>query len=332
MFTGRARIALVLALGLVAGLSLWSPGCSTAPSPWPPGKSPKVLASFPPIYSFAKNLVGDDGVLLCLLTSTGPHDYHVGPHDAIAVRGADLFLVNGLGLDDVFANRLKNSSGNVNLRYVELGAAIPTSQLRKLSAAERMVEHEGHTHAHSEYDPHVWLGIPEVIVMVEKLRDELKKLDPDRAADYERRAKAYVEKLQKLQKDGEALVKGLNPEDRRLVTMHDSLAYFARAFGLTIADTIQPRAGVELDATQMKHLVDLCRKEKISVVTVEPQYPENAARTLCAEIEKQGAKPPKVVVLDPLETAEPKELTDLGAEWYEKKMRQNLKNLADALR
>lgn len=325
MCTARFRLVLFLALlGLI--------GCSSPPSPWPQGKSPKVLASFPPIYSFAKNLVGEEAALLSLLTSNGPHDYHVGPHDSITVRGADLFLVNGLGLDDNFASRLKNSSGNVKLRYVELGAAIPTSQLRKLSAAERMVEHEGHTHAHSEYDPHVWLGVPEAIVMVERLRDELKKLDAGRAADYERRADVYIEKLKTLREEGKASLAHLKPEDRRLVTMHDSLSYFARSFGITIVDTIQPRAGVDLDAVQMKHLVDLCKKQKISVVTVEPQYPENAARTLCAEVEKQGAKAPKIVVLDPLETADPKELLDLGPDWYETKMRQNLKNLADALR
>ena len=41
-----------------------------------------------------------------LLAAQGPHDYQVTPRDAITVKGADLFVINGLGLDDTFTARL----------------------------------------------------------------------------------------------------------------------------------------------------------------------------------------------------------------------------------
>lgn len=322
------RRPVLLALAVAVGLGLGSllPGCSTATSPWPAGKSPKVLASFPPLYCFAANLVGPEAAVVSLLTTTGPHDYHVTPDAAITVKGADLFLVNGLGLDDQFTGRLRNSSGNLNLHYVELGKAVPPEQRRKLTEADRQPDPHGHSHAHGTHDPHVWLGIPEAIFMVERLRDELKRADPAHAADYDRRAAAYVARLHTLHKKGKEDLAALKPESRRLVTMHDSLYYFARTFDLTIVGSLQSHAGVELDANQMKHLVDLCNKEKVAAITVEPQYPKNSAETLRNAL---GANAPKIVVLDTLETAEAGEL---NAEWYETKMRQNLKNLTDALR
>ncbi len=323
----RATIT-AAAFMLLGATLLGFAGCSAPPSGWPPGKSPRILASFPPLYCFAKNLVGDDAALLCLLTTTGPHDYQVTPRDAILVGGADVFLTHGLTLDDTFTTRLKNSSGNVKLHFIELGEAVPMAQRRKLSEAEQQ-GHAGHAHAHGSHDPHVWLGIPEAILMVERLRDELKTVDPGRAADYDRRAKEYVEKLKKLHAEGKEMLAGVKPEDQQLITMHDSAHYFARAFGLTIAACIQPRAGVELDARQMGQLVELCKMKNIRVVAVEPQYPDAAARTLSTEVAKKGVPAPKIVVLDPLETAE-KDQLDAG--WYERKMRENLKNLADALR
>src|SRR5262249_21602808 len=154
---------------------------------------------------------------------------------------ANLFLVNGLGLDDTFTERLKNSAGNLKLRYVEVGEAIPHDQLRKLSEAERQHDHgadgHGHAHSHGTHDPHVWLGIPEAIHMVQRIRNELKKADPARAAQYDSNAKTYIDKLEKLQEDGKALLKEIKPEDRKLITMHDSLYYFARTFGVDIVDS-----------------------------------------------------------------------------------------------
>lgn len=328
MLPFRKRRPCVLALLVVVslGMGFLASGCSTAPDPWPRGKSPKVLASFPPLYCFAANLIGPEAAVLSLLTTTGPHDYHVTPDAAITVKGADLFLVNGLGLDDQFTGRLRNSSGNLNLHYVELGKAVPPESRRKLTEAERQHDHHGHSHAHGTHDPHVWLGIPEAILMVERLRDELKRVDPAHAADYDRRAVDYVARLRTLHETGKKDLVSLKPEQRRLVTMHDSLYYFARAFDLKIVGSLQSHAGVELDAVDMKKLIDLCKTENVAAITVEPQYPKNSAETLRKEL---GANTPKLVVLDTLETAEPGEL---NADWYELKMRQNLKNLADGLR
>src|SRR5262245_11755656 len=72
---GRAKKAVGLSLGLMVLLLLSFAGCSAPPSPWPPGKSPKVLTSFPPLYCFAANVVTDDAHVMSLLTTVGPHDY-----------------------------------------------------------------------------------------------------------------------------------------------------------------------------------------------------------------------------------------------------------------
>src|SRR5262249_20993405 len=92
-------------------LGAWA-GCTPVRPVWPEGPERRVVLSFPPLYSFAKNVAGDDAHVLCLLTTHGPHDYPYDPKDLIPLRTADLFLVNGLGLDEDFSEKLKNNCGN----------------------------------------------------------------------------------------------------------------------------------------------------------------------------------------------------------------------------
>ena len=79
--------------------------CTPAPNYWKEAKpgQKKILVSFPPLYSITQAIAGEDAYVLCMLTSQGPHDYDGSPTDAYKVSKADLFIYNGLTLDDAFA-------------------------------------------------------------------------------------------------------------------------------------------------------------------------------------------------------------------------------------
>src|SRR5262245_36853091 len=115
----RVKIAgpIVAAAALLFAIS----GCSEAPDPWGNATGPRVLAYFPPIYSLAASVAGDDAQVQSLLTFQGPHDFEPTARDARKLRRADLFLTIGLGLDDSIAGKLQKSSGNSKLKLVELG-------------------------------------------------------------------------------------------------------------------------------------------------------------------------------------------------------------------
>ena len=102
------------------------------------------------------------------------------------------------------------NSGNPRLRYLELADVLPRNLRLKNEEAEEEHDHgHGHHHHHGEFDPHVWLGIPQAIGMVERIRDELKSVDSRKAAQYDSNAAAYIERLKKLHEDGKAMVNGL---------------------------------------------------------------------------------------------------------------------------
>jgi ABC-type Zn uptake system ZnuABC Zn-binding protein ZnuA len=328
------RVAIVALVMLLAAVVLL-PGCRKAEDPWGnvKGGPPRVLVSFAPLYCFAKAVAGDEVAVLSLTTTIGPHDHSADADDAIAAQKADLFLANGLTLDD-FVTKVANQAGNPKKDLVhKLGEAIPKSKLIRVAEEKDGDKHDhddkdahGHKHAHGEFDPHVWLGVEEAEVMVNRIADLLAQRDPARKDGYKARAAAYVEKLHQLLADGKKALKG--KKNRKFITNHHSFRYFARSFGVEVLDSIQMQAGNEPTADQMVKLTSLCKKHDIRVIGVEPQYSKAAAETLQKELRKDI--PDLVIVeLDPIETADPDQLTP---EYYLKRMKQNVENLAEHLK
>jgi ABC-type Zn uptake system ZnuABC Zn-binding protein ZnuA len=321
MFTRRNVLSAVAVVAL--GSAVWLIGCSEAKDPWDGKPTPHVLVTVPSLYSFAKSVAGEHGEVKCLCTETGPHHYKETANDNRALRDATLFFTVGLGLDDKFADRMVKAVSKDSGR-VELGEELPDKM--KLKAREEHDEKDakGDEHHHGDIDPHVWLGTPQAVAMVETIRDKLKEADKAHAQDYDKNAEAYVAELKKLHDDGVKMLAG--KKDRRIISFHDSLEYFAKEFGIEIVDVIE-MPGKEPITKDLSRLVDRCLKEDVRIIAVEPQYPEVSATAIKNALKEKG-KTVVLVEIDPLETAEPDKLS---AGLYVETMRKNLKNLADQL-
>jgi ABC-type Zn uptake system ZnuABC Zn-binding protein ZnuA len=305
-------------------------GCSDRGSAWPNQPGPKVVTSFPPIYCFALNVAGSDAWVKTVMSNQGPHHFDPQLSDARMLHGADLFFVNGLGLDEKVAEKLKGMSSNPNLKVIELGEKIDPKLLAESSGDEHDHGHaHGHEHEHEHAtDPHVWLGLDLAAIEVNGIRDGLKAADPAHAADYDRRAAEYVARLKKLEADGKALLK--DKKDRKFVTFHGSLTYFARSFDLQIAAVIEKVPGKEPSGKELEELVKACVANKVRVIAVEPQYSgQVSAQRILSELKNHGVDNPVLVEIDPMETA-PESALNPG--WYEATMRANLERLAGALK
>ena len=312
--TGSLCVGL-LALGLVSG-------CRKAEDVWPTQGKKRILASFPPLYCFAKNVAADDVDIRCLLTAKGPHDYQGDFRDQQLIDRADVILINGLELDNFV---YKFAGPRKKHRVVEVGEAIPHEQLKHADDSGHM--HEGHKHG--EHDPHVWLGPPQAKAMVRFIAAKLGTVDPGHKTNYEQRAQAYIHELDKMHEHGKAAFKG--KKSRNFISTHDSLQYFADAFGLTVVGHIQPRAGVEADGPKLTGLVKICKEHNVRVIAVEPQYSKGPAEALKSQLASKGIMV-ELVEVDPLETAPaaPNQ-NDPDPAYYLERMYRNIDNLAKAL-
>jgi zinc transport system substrate-binding protein len=330
---------------IVAALAVSLPGCSRSTSVWRERGSPHVVVTIPALDNFVRNIGGDHVGVVCLCTTQGPHHYQYNAQDAILLREADLFFAIGLSLDDKFADQIQIDSHNPHLKYVKLGDKLRDGEskrkdklLLKLEehhehGKEEKDEHE-HEHEHGDYDPHIWLGIRQAIALVEIIRDELKKADPNHESDYDKNADKYIQKLNDLLAYGKERLG--DKKNRKIIAFHESLGYFAKSFDVDIVDVLEVIPGAEAGQAHMVKVAKECQEKDVRVIAVEPQYPtESSAKILRDEL-KDKAKAIAFVEVDPLETVDKKDLKGDEKElkdpqWYDKSMRQNLDNLAKGL-
>ena len=125
-------------------------------------------------------------------------------------------------------------------------------------------------HVHGEIDPHVWQSVPNVIAMVQVIRDVVSAADPAHAKEYSQRTAAYIQTLQKLDTYVRSTLQTIPSERRNLVTPHDAYGYLGATYNMQIAGFVTPNPGIEPSSTDMIALTRTLDALKVPAVFVEP--------------------------------------------------------------
>jgi ABC-type Zn uptake system ZnuABC Zn-binding protein ZnuA len=264
----------------------------------------RVLTSFLPMEIFTRNVVGDAPgvtVVSMLPASMGcPHDYALTPGDMKKIASADLFVVNGYGMEEFLGEPVLRA--NPKIRIAETARAVPPIHGR---------------HGHGDVNPHTWVSPRNAILQVREIEKALSTARPASAGAFRRNADAYISRLSALAEEFETAAKTFRR--RNIVTFHNVFDYLARDLGLTVVGEIETAPGQEPSAGEIRNLSRTIREKKVPVVFSEPQYSPKLAEALA----KEAGVP--VRVLDPVSTGSPAPTA------YEDAMRRNLSTLKEAL-
>jgi zinc/manganese transport system substrate-binding protein len=189
---------------------------------------------------------------------------------------ADLLVVNGLGLEA--------GMGKALARAREAGVRCFTASDHV--EVRRVGEGEGADAADPDQavgaaDPHLWTDPRAVKAFALALVPELKA---DFGIDEAARAAAFGARLDALDAEIKALTAELPPERRRIVTGHESLGYFAQAYGFRLVGALVPSLSSEAEtsAAWLSSLKKLIAENKVPVIFTEvgtsPQVVEALAR------------------------------------------------------
>ncbi len=264
----------------------------------------QVVASFYPICIFAQNVIGDvpEIRLSCLASNqTGClHDYQLVAGDMISLSKADLFLINGAGMESFLET---------------LSQSFPDLPIVTCSEGIELIQNP--VGSETEYNAHVWLDPSNAAVMVAHIRDALSGRFPEYAETFERNASEYIHRLMKL----DTLLKEESASfvHRDIVTFHEAFPYFAKAYGLNVVAVISLEPDEGISPRMLSELVVKVREAGCPPLFTEPQYPSDAAAALAAET---GSR---IYELDPVVTG------DFDPDSYEKSMLKNLAILKEAL-
>ena len=238
-----------------------------------------IVTSFYPIYIIAINVAGgiqDVKVINMIPPVTGClHDYSITAEDMKNLENADIFLINGAGMETFMDRIARKYSG---LKVAELSGGIALIRDRE------------------SVNPHVWVSVSNAVLMTENCGKALSESDPENAAVYRDNASGYVKRLNELKKEMHRRLDKYR--GRKIITFHEAFPYFAKEFGLEIAAVIERDPGSQPSAKELVDTIDIIRKAKIKALFAEPQYPSSSADIISKET---GAK---VFILDPAVTGE----------------------------
>jgi ABC-type Zn uptake system ZnuABC Zn-binding protein ZnuA len=249
------------------GESQLTPVASLGPVPLDSGRRLRVVATTS-IVGDVIGQVGGQAIDLQTLMPLGvdPHTYEPTPRDIQAIAQADVVFLNGLGLEEALLPRLANAGGQAAL--VSLSEGISPRVFRGDatpvgSADSTSLEQGG-------LDPHVWQDPRNVIQWTENAAEALSRLDPAGEAGYRQRAEAYRAELEQLDTEIQAMVETIPVDQRKLVTDHDDMGYFADRYGFTIVGAVIPAysTSAEPSAKDISQLEEAVKKLGVKAVFV----------------------------------------------------------------
>lgn len=237
----------------------------------------RISVSIPPLIGVVKAIAGGDVEVSSLMTvQDDPHTFSPTPQSIANLRGARLFLTIGVDYE-------KAVCAKVGPMFPDLKVVNVATKVEHLTMAEHH-HHEGEEAEHEDHeeqegpvsDPHVWLSLPNLVLIADQVRAALSEIEPAQAEQFATNYAQYRTQLEAKHADFTKQLADL--KSRSFCVYHPVFGYFARDYGLKQA--VVEVDGKEPSPRQLRTLLDEAKEEGFTVVFVQPQFSDRAAQTV----------------------------------------------------
>lgn len=249
-------ILVIVALGVVGLVSLVSQGKKAQETEL------NIISTSFPGYDFARAVVKDNDkseVKMLLKPGTETHDFEPTPQDIKDIKNSDIFIYVGGDSDEWIEEILEDVDTN-KTKIIKLMDLVETVNEETVEGMEEAEESE------EELDEHVWTSPVNAIKIVEKLRDEIIKIDSKNKEKYEKNTSEYVEELEKIDSEIREVVKNA---ERKEIIFGDRfpLRYLVEEYGLKYFAAFPGCSEqTEASAKTISFLINKVKEDKILVV------------------------------------------------------------------
>ena len=235
----------------------------------------KVAAALPDIGAIASYIGGDKVEVFSIgKSNSNPHAVEVLPSYMIKVSRAALYLKVGLALDQ-WSDSIIDGSRNNKLLTVDCSNGIAALQKPTGKVDASMGD------IHPEGNPHYWLDPANGAIIANNVAAALKKADPANSRYYEKNCERFKEEAGKHITDWKSRLAKVSGQ--KVITYHSSWIYFTSAFNLAIAGTVEPLPGIPPTAKHLAELVEVIKRDGISILLQESYFPDDAPRFLARQ-------------------------------------------------
>lgn len=217
-----------------------------------------VVTTVAPISSIARNIGGDRIDLYGIIPDgTNSHTFEPAPSDAVVLTKADIIFVNGLDLE-LPTMELAEANKREGTEVISLG--------NQAIAEDEWVfdfsfpEEAGHP------NPHLWTNPLHAKRYAELITVALSNRDPDNAEYYAANLSSFSTAIDALDAAIIESVATVPEQNRKLLTYHDSWAYFAPHYGFVVVGAAQPSDFSEPSPREVASLIEQIKAEGVPAV------------------------------------------------------------------
>ncbi len=192
-----------------------------------------IVVTYSILGSVVRDLVGNQAVVI-VSTPNGldPHEWEPSAKDIERINKADLVIENGLGFESGMGKTLEvarsrgvkffTASNYFTIRHVGPGEGIPSGDPDQVLGAP---------------DPHFW---PDPLAMKDVVSALSQVMEKELNLDVSARARDLENRLDSLHNEVASTVAAIPRDNRKLVTGHESMGYYARRYGFKLVGVIIP--------------------------------------------------------------------------------------------
>lgn len=272
-----------------------------------------VVTSFYPMYIATLNIVdGVNGVRLENLSEpqTGClHDFQLTPEDMKLLSTADVFVINGGGIESFMSDVAK--------AYPKLDVVEACEDVALLSEDDADSDHDhdheadaesdsdhdhdheadsAHDHDHGDENAHAWMSVPRYRTMVQTIASRLAEKDAKHADEYYANVKAYDAKLAVLEEKINSIKSLTNGQN--IIIFHEAYAYVADDFSMNACYLLDLDEERSVSAGEIKQVIGAIKDDGVSVILAEELYGKSMGDTVSRETDVH------VIYIDPLNRGE----------------------------
>jgi ABC-type Zn uptake system ZnuABC Zn-binding protein ZnuA len=234
-----------------------------------------VVTTVSPITSIAQNVGGRHVEITGIVPEgTNSHTFEPTPTDARVMAEADVVFVNGLHLEEpTLALARANAPGGTPI--VQLGD--------RILSPDQYIYDFSFPRSEGDPNPHLWTNPLYAKRYAEIVADTLADLDPRHGPDYTRNAEAFGERIDRLDSLIREVTETVPPENRKLLTYHDSFPYFAREYGWDVIGAIQPSDFSDPAPQDVAGLIEQVRDEDVPAIFGSEVFPSPVLEQIASE-------------------------------------------------
>jgi manganese/iron transport system substrate-binding protein len=243
-----------------------------------PQSLPTVVVTHSVLCDLTKQIAQDTVNLKCLIApGSDPHLYQPKPDDRKVLESAQLSLYGGYNFEPSLIKLIKATS-NKSPKVAVGEIAVPNPQ---------KFEDEGKVVS----DPHIWHNAKNGIKMAKIIDKSLATLRPDRAALYSKNTDKVVAELTQVDNWIGSQIATIPKTARKLVTTHDALGYYAKAYALPLETALGGITTEEQPTPKrITQLVKLIRDAKVPTIFAEVTINPKLINTVAKEAKVNVAK------------------------------------------